>query len=176
MNLLQRKLDSAFNGSSVYFAPSFSNLMKVNQLRRYTQTGSHCSRHCYTHATLCSSRPEIDVFIYVGECRSTKLFIISIPWAAWTNELFQPNNSAIGGRYWTQLQHRIIHSQTAVWSKTTLVLSTLWEWKALTALSRNIKLIWHGCLYFSSLSNKAALGPAQKIISFRCSFQTVESV
>lgn len=61
--------------------------------------------------TLCSPWSEIDVFIYVGECRSTKLFIISIPWAAWTNELFQPNNSAIGGRYWMQLQHRIIHSR-----------------------------------------------------------------
>lgn len=29
-------------------------------------------------------------------------------------------------------------------------------------LSRNITLIWHSCLYFSSLSNKAALGEAQK--------------
>ena len=48
---------------------------------------------------LCSSVSEIDVFILVGECRSAQLFIISTPWAVWTNELFQPNNSAIGGRY-----------------------------------------------------------------------------
>lgn len=50
-------------------------------------------------AALCRSWSEIDVFIYVGECRSTKLFIISIPQAVWTNKLFQANNSAIGGRY-----------------------------------------------------------------------------
>lgn len=47
----------------------------------------------------------------MGECRSTRLFIISNPWVAWTNELFQPNNSAIRGRYWMQLQHKIIHSR-----------------------------------------------------------------
>lgn len=75
------------------------------------QTGSSCSRHCCHTRSSTLLRSEFDEFIDVGECLSTKLFIISIPWAAWTNELFQPNNSAIGERYWTQLQHRIIHRQ-----------------------------------------------------------------
>lgn len=85
--------------------------MKAKQRRSHTQTGFSCSRNCRRTRLNASLRSEIDVFIYVAECRSTKLFIISIPWAGWTNELFQPNNSAIGGRYWMQLQHRIIHRQ-----------------------------------------------------------------
>lgn len=65
----------------------------------------------HTLASLCSPPSETDVFIYVGECRSTTLFIISIPRVAWKNELSQPNNSTIPRRYWTQLQHKIIHSR-----------------------------------------------------------------
>lgn len=94
----------------VYFSLILQPL-KANQHRSHMQTGSSCSCHCCRTRSGTLLGSEFDVFIYVGECLSTKLFIISIPWAAWTNELFQPNNSAIGERYWTQLQHRIIHRQ-----------------------------------------------------------------
>lgn len=60
---------------------------------------------------LCSPRSKSDVFIYVGEWGSTRLFIISTRWGVWTNKFFQPNNSEIQERYWKQLQHKIIYSK-----------------------------------------------------------------
>lgn len=50
-------------------------------------------------AMLRSSLSEIDVFIYGGECRSTKLFRISIPEGAMNKQTLRTNNSTTMERY-----------------------------------------------------------------------------
>lgn len=106
------RLDWASSGSSQFISPSFSTLKRANRHRSRMPTSPSCSHHS-RHTRRNTLLPLIwNWCVHLcGWMSITKLFIISIPWAAWTNERFQPNNSAIGGRYWMHLQHRIIHSR-----------------------------------------------------------------